>query len=44
MRYNTSDNDKKPRDNQANMKRKTLYAKRTEKLGEHQYSKKTDHI
>ena len=44
MRYNTSDNDKKPRDNQAAQEEKNLLREKNIKAGKHQYSKKTDHI
>ncbi len=44
MRYNTSDNDKKPRDNQAEHEEKNIIREKNRKAGEHQYSKKTDHI
>lgn len=40
----TSDNDKKPRDNQALHEQKNELRKKNRKAGKHQYSKKTDHL
>lgn len=44
MRYNTSDNDKKPKDNQAEREEKNLLKEKNRKAGKFQYSKKTDHL
>ncbi len=44
MRYNTSDNDKKARDNQARQEIKNIRHEEERKAGKHQYSKKTDHL
>ncbi|VEF48712.1 Uncharacterised protein [Bacillus freudenreichii] len=44
MRYNTSDNDKKARDNQARREVKNIRREEELKAGKHQYSKKTDHL
>lgn len=44
MRYNTSDNDKKARDNQAAVEEKNNLREKNRKAGKHQYSKKTDHL
>ncbi|WP_084781825.1 DUF3941 domain-containing protein [Bacillus niameyensis] len=44
MRYNTSDNDKKARDNQAADEEKNNLREKNRKAGKHQYSKKTDHL
>lgn len=44
MRYNTSDNDKKARDNQARQEAKNIQREEERKAGKHQYSKKTDHL
>jgi Domain of unknown function (DUF3941) len=40
----TSDNDKKPRDNQAVHEQKNELREKNRKAGKHQYSKKTDHL
>lgn len=44
MRYNTSDNDKKARDNQAHREVKNILREENRKAGQRQYSKKTDHL
>ncbi|MCR2821004.1 DUF3941 domain-containing protein [Lederbergia panacisoli] len=44
MRYNTSDNDKKPRDNQAAREEKNLLREKNLQAGKSKYSKKTDHL
>lgn len=44
MRYNTSDNDKKARDNQAAGEEKNKLREKNRKAGKNQYSKKTDHL
>lgn len=44
MRYNTSDNDKKARDNQARQEVKNIRREEERNAGKHQYSKKTDHL
>ncbi|MBP1915688.1 DUF3941 domain-containing protein [Lederbergia galactosidilytica] len=44
MRYNTSDNDKKARDNQATHEAKNEIREKNRKAGKHQFSKKTDHL
>ncbi|GIN74069.1 DUF3941 domain-containing protein [Bacillus sp. J14TS2] len=44
MRYTTSDNDKKGRDNQAEQEAKNEVRERNRKTGKKQYSKKTDHL
>ncbi|MCM3110470.1 DUF3941 domain-containing protein [Lederbergia lenta] len=44
MRYNTSDNDKKARDNQAKSEEKNILHEKNRKAGKDQYSKKTDHL
>ncbi|MBS4210654.1 DUF3941 domain-containing protein [Bacillus sp. FJAT-50079] len=44
MRYNTSDNDKKARDNQAAHEVKNSVREKNRKAGKHQYSKKTGHL
>lgn len=40
----TSDDDKKPLDNQAKREKKNEIRERNRKAGKHQYSKKTDHL
>lgn len=42
--YNTSDNDKKARDNQRAQEEKNLLRKKNEQAGKTQYSKQTDHL
>lgn len=44
VRYNTSDNDKNPRDNQAKREEKNTLQEKNRKAGKNQYSKKTDHL
>ncbi|MBS4177420.1 DUF3941 domain-containing protein [Lederbergia citrea] len=44
MRYNTSDNDKKARDNQAAREEKNIIREKNLKAGKDQYSQKTDHL
>ncbi|MBO0993655.1 DUF3941 domain-containing protein [Bacillus sp. SD088] len=44
MRYTTSDNDKKARDNQAEQEAKNEVRERNRKAGKKQYAKKTDHL
>ncbi|MBS4198666.1 DUF3941 domain-containing protein [Bacillus sp. FJAT-49732] len=44
VRYNTSDNDKKPRDNQAAREEKNLLREKNIQEGKLKYSKKTDHL
>ncbi len=41
---NTSDDNKKPKDNNARLEQKNLLREKNRKMGKHQYSKKTDHL
>ena len=41
---NTSDNDKKAKDNNALRHEKNMMREKNRKAGKHQYSKKTDHL
>jgi len=40
----TSDNDKKPKDNQALREKKNEIREKNRQAGKHQYSKRTDHL
>jgi Domain of unknown function (DUF3941) len=40
----TSDNDKKPKDNNAKRHEKNMHREKNRELGKHQYSKTTDHL
>ncbi|MBS4218027.1 DUF3941 domain-containing protein [Bacillus sp. FJAT-49711] len=44
MRYNTSDNDKKPSDKQASREEKNILREKNLQAGKYKFSKKTDHL